>query len=86
MANPKIQVQQYKQRQKKVSKLLYDDQTLFLITPPQVLVISLIFIANVFILHIVSRFIPSSSGPQVALSIVVVILSLLVTFVLNKKQ
>lgn len=85
MANPKIQVHQYKQRQKKLNNLLYDDQTMFLITPLQVLIISLIFIANVFLLHIVSRFIPSSSGPQVALSIVVVIVSLLITLILNKK-
>lgn len=85
MSTSKIQVNQFKQRQKKLNDLLYDDQSMFLITPLQVLIISLIFIANVFLLHIVSRFIPATTAPQVAVSMVVVVFSLLITALLNKK-
>ena len=33
MANQKIQIHHFKQRQKKLNELLYDDKSLFLITP-----------------------------------------------------
>ncbi|WUR02871.1 uncharacterized protein VNE69_03092 [Vairimorpha necatrix] len=86
MSNQKIQVHHFNQRQKKLNDLLFEDQSLFLITPLQVLIISLVFIANVFLLHIVSRFIPSTTAPQVAISIIVIIFSIIITFCLNKKR
>jgi len=87
MSKPKIntnQIQQYKKRQNKLNGLLYDQLSRFLITPMQVLIISLIFIGNVFLLHILAKFVPNTSLPQVAMAVVIVLLSITFSFLSSK--
>lgn len=70
------QIQQYKKRQNKLNELLYSQPSRLLISPMQVLVISLIFIGNVFLLHVLAKFVPNSSLPQAAMALIVVLLSI----------
>lgn len=88
MSAPKIkpnQIQQYKKRQDKLNNLLNSQPSRFLITPMQVLIISLIFIGNVMLLHILAKFIPTSSLPQVAMAVVVVLVSVVFSLISNKR-
>ncbi|EOB11683.1 Sec61beta [Nosema bombycis CQ1] len=82
--NNEVKQKQLRQRQKHLNELLYDDTTMFLITPLQVLLISLVFIANVFLLHIVSKFVPSNILPQASLSILVVLISIFFAVKISK--
>lgn len=87
MTKPKIntQIQQYKKRQSKLNDLLNDQISRFQISPMQVLIISLIFIGNVLLLHILGKFVPTSSLPQVAMAVVVVLVSVALSFSLGSK-
>ncbi|AFM98987.1 hypothetical protein EHEL_090920 [Encephalitozoon hellem ATCC 50504] len=80
----KNQIQQYKKRQNNLNKLLYNQPSRLLISPMQVLVISLIFIANVFLLHILAKLVPGSSLPQAAIALMVVLLSIAFSFLSSK--
>lgn len=77
-------IQQYKKRQNKLNELLYNQPSRLLISPMQVLVISLIFIGNVFLLHILAKLVPSSSLPQAAIALMVVLLSIAFSFLSSK--
>lgn len=87
MSKPKVdanQIQQYKKRQNKLNEMLYEHTSRLQVTPMQVLIISLVFIGNVFLLHILAKFVPGSSLPQVALAVVVVLVSIAFSFVFSK--
>lgn len=87
MSKPKAnmnQIQQYKKRQAKLNELLYNQPSRLLISPMQVLVISLVFIGNVFLLHILAKLVPGSSLPQAAIALMVVLLSIGFSFFYSK--
>lgn len=68
-----------------IHKLINEHDRAIEISPVHVLVISLLFIANVFLLHLYSKFGPSSSPYQVLFAIVIVLISILAGVSMNKK-
>jgi protein transport protein SEC61 subunit beta len=78
------QLQQYKKRQTKLNELLNEQPSRLQITPMQVLMVSLLFIGNVFFLHVLGKFVPPSVLPQVAIAVVMVVVSMLISFAPSK--
>lgn len=66
-------------------KLINDYDRPIEISPVHVLVISLLFIANVFLLHLYARFGSGSSLYQVIFAAVIVVASVLLGMSMNKK-
>ncbi|KCZ82503.1 hypothetical protein H312_00161 [Anncaliia algerae PRA339] len=69
-----------------IKKLLSDELKPIQLTPVHVLIISLLFMANVFLLHLYSRFGSSSSLLQVMFAVLAVLVSLFFGLSLNKKM
>lgn len=66
-------------------KLLNEHAKPLEISPVHVLVISLLFIANVFLLHLYARFGPSSSVYQVFFATIILVASVLFGISMNKR-
>ena len=78
------QIQQYRNRQNKLGKLLNSHASGLCISPVQTIMISLIFIGIVFVLHILAKFVPASSLPQAAVALLIVLLSVGFSFLSSK--
>ncbi|KAM0687603.1 hypothetical protein COBT_001156, partial [Conglomerata obtusa] len=63
-------------RPKTAATILKDQPSLFTISPDYVLIISLFFIATVFLLHIVAKYSTANYGLQVAMAIIVLVVSI----------
>jgi len=74
-----------KQGAKKLRSILFDTTTALTLTPIQVLVFSLSFMIMVFMLHAISRMFPFISFIQIFISVLVVMISIGVSIVINKK-
>ncbi|RVD90760.1 Sec61 beta subunit [Tubulinosema ratisbonensis] len=76
---------QTKNKREIINKLLSDELKPIQLTPVHVLIISLLFMANVFLLHLYSKFGSSSSSLQIVFAMLMVLLSLFFGLSLNKK-
>ncbi|KRH94466.1 hypothetical protein M153_25200011616 [Pseudoloma neurophilia] len=69
----------------RIKSLMNSNLQPFYITPVQVLILSLFFIGTVFILHLYARFSPGTSSLQMIVAVAVFLISIFVSYELNKR-
>lgn len=82
----KKQIMPSKPKSNAIHKLINDYDRAIEINPVHVLIISLLFIASVFLLHLYAKFGAGSSPYQVLFAIIAILVSILAGVSMNKKR